>query len=161
MRSNLKIYLLAFAIIFIIMTLGFMHSSSKWVTSNSKSSKRNPFALNETWKVCQEHFFKSNSDEKVIFIVTPTYARPEQVAELTRLMQTLIHVKEVVHWIIAQDSNTCSQSVHNLVQRHFHEISHTVISAPLPEFYKVSSRKKNFLIEFLMEASKVFSRTTI
>ena len=150
MRSNLKIYLLAFAIIFIIMTLGFMHSS-KWVTSNSKSSKRNPFALNETWKVCQEHFFKSNSDEKVIFIVTPTYARPEQVAELTRLMQTLIHVKEVVHWIIAQDSNTCSQSVHNLLQRHFHEISHTVISAPMPEFYKVISRKK--IIEFLLEAS--------
>ena len=61
------------------------------------------FTLNETWVVCQERFYKTNVDEKIIFIVTPTYPRPEQVAELTRLLQTLIHVKEVIHWIIAID----------------------------------------------------------
>ena len=52
--------------------------------------------------ICQEHFVKSNLDEKIIFIVTPTYPRVEQVAELTRLLQTLIHAKEVIHWIIGK-----------------------------------------------------------
>ena len=53
--------------------------------------------------ICQEQFYKSNLlDEKIIFIVTPTYPRVEQVAELTRLLQTLIHAKEVIHWIIGK-----------------------------------------------------------
>ena len=63
---------------------------------------RKKIALNETWMICQEHFVKSNLDEKIIFIVTPTYPRVEQVAELTRLLQTLIHAKEVIHWIIGK-----------------------------------------------------------
>ena len=32
-------------------------------------------------------------DTLVIYFITPTYARREQVAELTRLLQTLIHIK--------------------------------------------------------------------
>ena len=64
---------------------------------------RKKIALNETWMICQEQFYKSNLlDEKIIFIVTPTYPRVEQVAELTRLLQTLIHAKEVIHWIIGK-----------------------------------------------------------
>ena len=40
-----------------------------------------------------------DQDTPVIYFITPTYSRREQVAELTRLSQTLLHVKNLV-WII-------------------------------------------------------------
>jgi len=41
----------------------------------------------------------------VIYIVTPTYARPVQKAELTRLQNTLIHVPSL-HWILVEDADS-------------------------------------------------------
>ncbi|KAM8880780.1 galactosylgalactosylxylosylprotein 3-beta-glucuronosyltransferase 3 [Synchiropus splendidus] len=38
-----------------------------------------------------------------IFVITPTYARLVQKAELTRLSQTLLHVPHL-HWIVVEDS---------------------------------------------------------
>ena len=58
------------------------------------------------------------------------------MAELTRLIQTLIHVKEVLHWIIAEDSTKCSQNIINLLNR-YPEISYTLIAAPTPPMFKV------------------------
>ena len=48
------------------------------------------------------------SDVPTIYVVTPTYARPVQKAELTRLSNTLLHVPSL-HWIVVEDSATrCS-----------------------------------------------------
>ena len=44
---------------------------------------------------------------------------PFQTAELTRLVQTLNHVKGDFHWIVVEDAADCSQRVRNLVQRKF------------------------------------------
>uniref|UniRef100_A0A8C9ZJP3 Galactosylgalactosylxylosylprotein 3-beta-glucuronosyltransferase n=1 Tax=Sander lucioperca TaxID=283035 RepID=A0A8C9ZJP3_SANLU len=38
-----------------------------------------------------------------IFVITPTYARLVQKAELTRLSQTFLHVPQL-HWIVVEDS---------------------------------------------------------
>lgn len=38
-----------------------------------------------------------------IYVITPTYARLVQKAELTRLSQTLLHVPQL-HWILVEDS---------------------------------------------------------
>ena len=45
--------------------------------------------------------------EPWIHMVTPTYRRPEQLPELTRLSQTLQFVPRL-HWIVVEDSSTCS-----------------------------------------------------
>jgi beta-1,3-glucuronyltransferase len=38
-----------------------------------------------------------------LYIITPTYRRPEQIPELTRLAQTLMHIKNV-HWLVIEDA---------------------------------------------------------
>ena len=47
--------------------------------------------------------------------VTPTYARPVQKAELTRLYQTFLHVPKF-HWIVVEDSPSKTDLVTNLLR---------------------------------------------
>ena len=47
-------------------------------------------AVIESWKVCQENFLKKDlhqEQEKIIYVVTPTYSKFEQVAQLTRFQE--------------------------------------------------------------------------
>ena len=49
-----------------------------------------------------------------LYVVTPTYSRPTQLADLTRLANTLRLVPGV-HWLLAEDSNTTSPAVTELL----------------------------------------------
>jgi hypothetical protein len=51
-----------------------------------------------------------------LYIITPTYRRPEQIAELTRMAQTLMHVQNL-HWLVIEDAANKTQLVSNLLQR--------------------------------------------
>ncbi|XP_050714212.1 galactosylgalactosylxylosylprotein 3-beta-glucuronosyltransferase P-like [Eriocheir sinensis] len=44
-----------------------------------------------------------SSSKTIIYVITPTYRRPEQVAELTRLAQTLMLVPDL-HWLVVEDA---------------------------------------------------------
>lgn len=55
-------------------------------------------------------------DPPTIYFVTPTYPRREQIAELTRLGQTLMHVPHL-HWIVADDSDVCNTFLDRLLNR--------------------------------------------
>ena len=70
----------------------------------------------------------------VIYFITPTYARREQVAELTRLSQTLLHINNLV-WIIAEDSKSCSSVVSNTLLRHKERIPYVHLTSPMPQRY--------------------------
>ena len=45
----------------------------------------------------------STSNIPIIYMITPTYSRWTQKADLTRLCQTLMHIKNL-HWIVVEDS---------------------------------------------------------
>ena len=70
----------------------------------------------------------------VIYFITPTYARREQVAELTRLSQTLLHVKNLV-WIVAEDSARCTDVVSTTLLSHKKNIPYVHLLSPMPERY--------------------------
>ena len=54
------------------------------------------------------------SNLNTIYVVTPTYTRPTQMADLTRLANTLRLVPDV-HWLVSEDRNTTSASVAELL----------------------------------------------
>ncbi len=57
-----------------------------------------------------------NESVPVIYFVTPTYARSVQMAELTRLGQTLSSVP-ALHWILVEDAPKCNPAVGKLLRR--------------------------------------------
>lgn len=72
-------------------------------------------------KLCYVNFndertnVNKTSELKMIYYVTPTYPRPEQMPELTRLAHTLMHVPRI-HWIVADDQPHCSDTVLKLLR---------------------------------------------
>ncbi|KAM4721973.1 galactosylgalactosylxylosylprotein 3-beta-glucuronosyltransferase 3 [Rhinophrynus dorsalis] len=65
----------------------------------------------------------------VIYVVTPTYARPLQRAELTRLSQTLLLIP-ALHWILVEDSVERSQSVADLLAQSGLQYTHLNVQTP-------------------------------
>ncbi|XP_058062344.1 galactosylgalactosylxylosylprotein 3-beta-glucuronosyltransferase S [Anopheles bellator] len=76
---------------------------------------------------------RSKGEVPMIYFVTPTYPRREQIAEIIRLGQTLMHVP-YIHWILADDTETCSQTLNNHLKQF--GIPYTQIASPMPEVYR-------------------------
>lgn len=76
-------------------------------------------------------------DVPMIYLITPTYARPTQKADLVRMLQTLLLVPNI-HWIVVEDSNRKT----NLVMKLLLEsgISHTQLHVSTPEEFKLDSK---------------------
>jgi hypothetical protein len=133
MRSNnVRLYIAVVAVILLITALSFNLSYNH--TNNSNVKSRLKALMNESWYVCKDNFLKTDDDEKTLFVVTPTYKRLEQIAELTRVVQTLGQVK-VLHWIVIEDNSKCSARVSGFLDRH-PDMSWTLLSAPMPNLYK-------------------------
>lgn len=54
-------------------------------------------------------------EPSTVYVITPTYRRPEQVADLTRLAQTLMLVRDI-HWLVVEDSQVKSPHLGVLLQ---------------------------------------------
>lgn len=83
---------------------------------------------------------EDETSSPILYIITPTYTRREQIAELTRLGQTLLLVKHV-HWIVAEDSPSCSPPVGELLSRL--GLPYTHLASPQPLLYKQANLKYN------------------
>ena len=57
----------------------------------------------------------SKADIPTIYMITPTYSRWTQKADLTRLCQTLMHIRKF-HWIVVEDSVKKTELVTNFLQ---------------------------------------------
>lgn len=51
-----------------------------------------------------------------IYFVTPTYKRPEQLPDMTRLAQTLMHVPFVM-WLVIEDAELLTPQIAALLRR--------------------------------------------
>ncbi|TMS35686.1 hypothetical protein L596_003033 [Steinernema carpocapsae] len=58
------------------------------------------------------------SDERpvLIVVITPTHKRPERLADMTRLSQTLSHIKDL-HWIVVEDAENTVSAVERILFR--------------------------------------------
>ncbi|TDG46761.1 hypothetical protein AWZ03_006808 [Drosophila navojoa] len=101
-------------------------------------------ALNESLHICSE----SHEDRRlyigdkprsayaqlpVIYFVTPTYPRREQIPELTRLAYTLLHVPRL-HWLVANDREGCDTFLDTQINGF--GIPYTHMASPMPSEYR-------------------------
>lgn len=80
--------------------------------------------------------FKFPVDTKVLpplYIITPTYRRPEQLAEITRLGYTLKHVPNLF-WLIVEDAENRTETVTRLLKQINVPFIH--LTAPMPAKYR-------------------------
>ncbi|GFQ81960.1 galactosylgalactosylxylosylprotein 3-beta-glucuronosyltransferase 3 [Trichonephila clavata] len=77
-----------------------------------------------------------------IFIITPTYARPVQKAELTRLSHTLLLVPNI-HWIVVEDAENKTTLVTNFLFKS--KLSFTHLNVPTPLAMKMKKEDPNWL----------------
>lgn len=68
-----------------------------------------------------------------LYIITPTYRRPEQLAEITRLGYTLKHVPNVF-WLVIEDATTPTPLVTKQLKRIGVPFEH--LTAPMPDRFK-------------------------
>lgn len=88
-----------------------VRESSEEAESVAESQGKVTECLQASWNEQQ-----NSSASSKIFVITPTFKRPEQTAELTRLAQTLSQV-ENLHWIVGIDSESCDKSVETTLAR--------------------------------------------
>ncbi|KAH8282887.1 hypothetical protein KR054_010579 [Drosophila jambulina] len=100
--------------------------------------------LNETVHICSEshedrrQFMQDKPNSEygqlpVIYFVTPTYPRREQIPELTRLAHTLLHVPRL-HWLVADDQQKCNDFMDTLLNRFGIPFTHMV--SPMPAKFR-------------------------
>ena len=74
-------------------------------------------ASRDTKAMTQPHLsFQETNNLTTIYLITPTYARWTQKADLTRLCQTLIHIPNL-HWILVEDSEQKTRLVTRFLDR--------------------------------------------
>ncbi|XP_060129747.1 galactosylgalactosylxylosylprotein 3-beta-glucuronosyltransferase 1-like isoform X2 [Zootoca vivipara] len=64
-----------------------------------------------------------------IFVITPTYSRPVQKAELTRVANTFLHVQNL-HWLVVEDSPRRTNLVSNLLEKTRINFTHLNVETP-------------------------------
>ncbi|XP_072370148.1 galactosylgalactosylxylosylprotein 3-beta-glucuronosyltransferase 1-like isoform X2 [Scyliorhinus torazame] len=64
-----------------------------------------------------------------IYVITPTYTRPVQKAELTRLANTFLHVRNL-HWIVVEDSPRRTGLVALLLEKNGLNFTHLNVQSP-------------------------------
>ena len=77
-----------------------------------------------------------------IYIITPTYARDVQKAELTRMVQTFLHVPNL-HWILIEDAYNQTQLVSKLLRES--GLSYTHLHVGTPPEYKMAGQDPSWL----------------
>ncbi|XP_016955854.1 galactosylgalactosylxylosylprotein 3-beta-glucuronosyltransferase P isoform X2 [Drosophila biarmipes] len=91
------------------------------------------------YHLSREPFAASEVVKPPLYIITPTYRRPEQLAELTRLGYTLKHVANLL-WLVIEDANATNPLVGHTLDRI--GVPYEYMVAPMPEKYKQTKRAK-------------------
>lgn len=84
---------------------------------------------------------QGDDNRPVIYAITPTFARPVQKAELTRLAQTFLHVPNF-HWILVEDAPQKTSLVTRFLETS--GLIYTHLSATTPPNYKLGRNDPNW-----------------
>ncbi|OQR79068.1 galactosylgalactosylxylosylprotein 3-beta-glucuronosyltransferase 3-like [Tropilaelaps mercedesae] len=85
---------------------------------------------------------RAKDPQRLVCLVTPTHARPQQKAELTRLSYAF-RLAGRVHWIVVEDAEAPSALVSHILADS--GLSYTHLTAATPEKYKLGVHDPNWL----------------
>lgn len=85
------------------------------------------------------------TSEEPLYIITPTYRRPEQIPELTRMAHTLMLVKNV-HWLVIEDAIVATKQVTKLLERTGLKFDHLIGKICLRNVSNVEYQCRNCVI---------------
>ncbi|XP_017081064.1 galactosylgalactosylxylosylprotein 3-beta-glucuronosyltransferase P isoform X1 [Drosophila eugracilis] len=123
---------------------GLATATSTRTTTTAKTSAKTPAATTPTAGHMENAHktrptFVAASVPPPLYIITPTYRRPEQMAELTRLGYTLKHVVNLL-WLVIEDANITNPLVSHTLDRI--GVPYEYMLAPMPEKYKQTKKAK-------------------
>uniref|UniRef100_A0A182N790 Galactosylgalactosylxylosylprotein 3-beta-glucuronosyltransferase n=1 Tax=Anopheles dirus TaxID=7168 RepID=A0A182N790_9DIPT len=99
----------------------------------------------ESWAADQgREAFLPNRKGPTIYAVTPTYSRPVQKAELTRLSH-VIRLVPNVFWVIVEDASQTSTLVTNVLKRSDLQARSVQLFAKTPTNFKLKGKDPNWL----------------
>ncbi|XP_060515804.1 galactosylgalactosylxylosylprotein 3-beta-glucuronosyltransferase P isoform X2 [Cylas formicarius] len=127
MKIPMKLYL----IIFVCATVLFVqyHVYNPYTTTQSDYAQFE----RRIHAPCEALVDKPGTDVVPLYIITPTYKRPEQLAELTRLSHTLMLVPNVT-WLVVEDAYSTNNLVEDILRKS--GIRYYYMTAPMPIQYK-------------------------
>ncbi|XP_028830965.1 galactosylgalactosylxylosylprotein 3-beta-glucuronosyltransferase 3 [Denticeps clupeoides] len=154
MRMKLKLKTV-FLLYFVVSLLGLFYALMQLgqhcdCTDQLLLKDRTVSQLRRELQKLQEAFRKPSESEKLsknpslptIYVVTPTYARLVQKAELTRLSLTLLHVPRL-HWIVVEDSPQPTPLVRDLLA--VSGLAYTHLHVPTPKDMKLQEKDPTWL----------------
>ena len=77
-----------------------------------------------------------------LYLITPTYTRLTQKADLTRLSHTLMHLQNIL-WILVEDRSSQSELVSNLLSRS--GIKHVHLSTETPDVFRLQPGQRKYV----------------
>lgn len=95
----------------------------------------------ESYGLFIENLHGNPNNRTVIYAITPTFSRPVQKAELTRLAQTFLHVRNF-HWIVVEDTPSKTSLVTNFLETS--GLMYTHLSVATPPNYKLGKNDPNW-----------------
>ncbi|XP_067006042.2 galactosylgalactosylxylosylprotein 3-beta-glucuronosyltransferase P isoform X2 [Anabrus simplex] len=137
-RRHHEIFLLLRSLIIILLLIYLLLKIAK-TTSKEKILETVPFLKERPYLVENENCTPPESlhpDEglfPMIYVITPTYRRPEQIPLLVQLSHTLLQVKNI-SWLVVEDAEKKSKSVAEFLQKCGIHYQHLI--GPMPEKYR-------------------------
>ncbi|CAG9855290.1 unnamed protein product [Phyllotreta striolata] len=158
MRISTKLYLILFMCAFIILVQ--YHFYNPWILTTISENDIRPVNERKLQVPCYNIAQAEGSELPPLYIITPTYRRPEQIAELTRLSHTLMLVPPNLTWLVIEDAYQTNDLVEEVLKKS--SLKYHYMIAPMPAQYKnktkgpkprgVSNRNKG--IEWIRENAK-------
>ncbi|XP_035899064.1 galactosylgalactosylxylosylprotein 3-beta-glucuronosyltransferase I [Anopheles stephensi] len=143
MNQEIRLRLKHVIIFASIIAFLFFYSLSSNRDCDSEQSRSN--YGDEPWPVGQgRDAFLPNRKGPTIYAVTPTYSRPVQKAELTRLSH-IIRLVPNVFWVIVEDAAQTSTLVSNLLKRSGLQDRSVQLFAKTPTNFKLQGKDPNWL----------------
>lgn len=124
-------------------------SASDAFEEQTRNTMKEVFSLQRQVKLLKSVIKRYSIPEKeysdvllpVIYVITPTYARPHQKAELTRLKSVFLHVP-ALHWVVVEDAPHKSQMVSEFLK--LSGLTYTHLHQLTPDDWKLKSNDPNW-----------------